>query len=43
MENSKTACYPKILVTSCLQEVALYERFQLEGFDLEYFDVLDVK
>ena len=31
MENSKTACYPKILVTSCLQEVALYERFQLEG------------
>ena len=44
MENSKTACHPKILVTSCLQEVALYESwFQLEGFDLEYFGVLDVK
>ena len=40
MENSKTACYPKILVTSCLQEMA--KRFQLEGFDLEYFGVLDV-
>ena len=44
MENSKTACYPcKILITSFLQEVALYERFQLEGFDLEYVGVLDVK